>query len=260
MKPAAPRLRRHGAPRPAPAPSPGRRPAAQGGAEATRAAAADGFQALFCGSLAAGVGAPAAVARARAPVLSPTPAVPARHEPPAVEPARLASPPLAAAGSGPAKPASTESAATLPAFPDAAAPGESAAAPSEPPPAVPVPTPALAADALVRAAVRPHAVHLRLDTETHGPLQVHLRVRDGEAHVRVDGPAAPALASEASELRAALATEGVTLAGFDASAPGSEPRGQDPEPEPPSDRPGRKARERTGRPPTADGGSIHLLA
>ena len=50
-----------------------------------------------------------------------------------------------------------------------------------------------------------------IDTGSAGELALHLRVKDGVADVRVTGAAAHTVEMRPSELRAALASEGLTL-------------------------------------------------
>jgi hypothetical protein len=180
------------------------------------------------------------------------------------------------------------------------------AAPPAPPPAVPVapprPAPATApptAAALraplppgpdapgVDGAVLPHAAHLRIEPAQPGlgEIELHLRVRGGVAHLRVDGEGSHAVAASVPELASALAGAGLTLgqldvppprpaatpapssggadlrsgsdgrgAGFDPPAPGggdARERGAPPPPPPPP--PGRRDR-------TPSGGRIHVEA
>lgn len=100
---------------------------------------------------------------------------------------------------------------------DAAAGQESSSAPVFMPPETPPAAAALLAQAAedpgLRAAVLPRAAHLNLAVDGAGDLSLHLRVRDGVADVRVDGPAAQLL-NRVSQLEAALATEGLQLGQF----------------------------------------------
>jgi hypothetical protein len=64
-----------------------------------------------------------------------------------------------------------------------------------------------------------HAAHLRLESETLGDLALHLRVRDGVAHVRVEGDQAAQLAGRGHELQRALAAEGLKLGHLEIDRP-----------------------------------------
>ncbi|MFL5273600.1 MAG: hypothetical protein ACJ79E_16195 [Anaeromyxobacteraceae bacterium] len=83
-----------------------------------------------------------------------------------------------------------------------------AAAPALPPP------PADAGD--VQGAVLRHSAHLRVDAGGLGALELHLRVRDGALHLRVDGEGARTVEARAGELSRALAGEGLRLASVEA--------------------------------------------
>ena len=61
-----------------------------------------------------------------------------------------------------------------------------------------------------------NAAHLRVEAPGLGELELHLRVRDGVAHVRIDGEAAHAVEARAAELSRALASEGLKLGQLDA--------------------------------------------
>jgi hypothetical protein len=65
-------------------------------------------------------------------------------------------------------------------------------------------------------AVLRNAAHLRVEAPGLGELELHLRVRDGVAHVRIDGEAAHAVEARAAELSRALASEGLKLGQLDA--------------------------------------------
>jgi len=69
----------------------------------------------------------------------------------------------------------------------------------------------LAAEGGLEGAVLPHAAHLRVESGLLGQIELHVRVRDGVAHVRLEGPAAIAAQSQLPELRSALAREGLAL-------------------------------------------------
>jgi hypothetical protein len=88
-----------------------------------------------------------------------------------------------------------------------------------PPPApIPAASSALLAhaaeDPSLRATVMPERAVLSIDTGSAGELALHLRVKDGVADVRVSGAAAHTVEMRPSELRAALASEGLTLGSF----------------------------------------------
>ena len=70
-----------------------------------------------------------------------------------------------------------------------------------------------------------------LDAGTAGELALHLRVKDGVADVRVSGAGAETLDVRAQDLRAALASEGLTLGNFD-SGHSSSPSSHHADPEP----------------------------
>jgi len=72
-----------------------------------------------------------------------------------------------------------------------------------------------AEDPSLRATILPERAVLSLDTGGAGELALHLRVKDGVADVRVSGSAADALDVRPSELRAALASEGLSLGSFE---------------------------------------------
>jgi hypothetical protein len=68
-------------------------------------------------------------------------------------------------------------------------------------------------------AILANAAHLRLESSTLGDLALHLRVRDGVAHVRLEGEQAPQLAQRAPELQRALAAEGLQLGRLEVERP-----------------------------------------
>jgi hypothetical protein len=106
----------------------------------------------------------------------------------------------------------------------------SALSPSAPLPAAPGALFAYAAEDLsLRATVMPERAVLSVDTGAAGELALHLRVKDGVTDVRVSGAAAETLEMKPAELRAALASEGLTLGSFES--------GQSPKGEPGLDRP-----------------------
>src|SRR5581483_8980053 len=77
-------------------------------------------------------------------------------------------------------------------------------------------------DPSLRATVMPERAVLSIDTGSAGELALHLRVKDGVADVRVAGAAAHTVEMRASELRAALASEGLTLGSFQSGQPAPE--------------------------------------
>jgi hypothetical protein len=72
-----------------------------------------------------------------------------------------------------------------------------------------------AEDPTLHGAVLTDSAHVSLDAGAAGEITLHLRVKDGVADVRVEGAAAPMLAIRPHELQAALASEGLTLGGFE---------------------------------------------
>lgn len=88
----------------------------------------------------------------------------------------------------------------------------SAVAPPAPPP--PIPAAALTAlsnDALLRGNLMPHSARLLVSAGDAGDLSLQLRVRDGQADLRVEGRAAHLLLGQMPELQRVLAKEGVSL-------------------------------------------------
>ena len=79
-----------------------------------------------------------------------------------------------------------------------------------------------AEDPSLRATVMPERAVLSIDTGGAGELALHLRVKDGVADVRVSGAAAHTVDMRPSELRAALASEGLTLGSFQSGQPAPE--------------------------------------
>ena len=77
-------------------------------------------------------------------------------------------------------------------------------------------------DPSLRATVMPEHAVLSIDTGGAGELALHLRVKDGVADVRVAGAAAHTVEMRPSELRAALASEGLTLGSFQSGQPAPE--------------------------------------
>ena len=83
-------------------------------------------------------------------------------------------------------------------------------------PAAPGPLLAYASDDLsLRATVMPERAVLSLDTGAGGELALHLRIKDGVTDVHVSGEAAASLDVRPQDLRAALASEGLTLGSFE---------------------------------------------
>jgi hypothetical protein len=98
---------------------------------------------------------------------------------------------------------------------------------SLPPPAPLPPAPSAlmahaAEDPSLRATVMPERAVLSIDTGGAGELALHLRVKDGVADVRVSGAAAHSVEMRPAELRAALASEGLTLGSFQSGQPAPE--------------------------------------
>jgi hypothetical protein len=89
--------------------------------------------------------------------------------------------------------------------------------PAPPPlPAAPASLLAYAADDLsLRATVMPERAVLSVDTGAGGELALHLRIKDGVTDVHVSGEAAASLDVRVQDLRAALASEGLTLGSFE---------------------------------------------
>jgi hypothetical protein len=112
--------------------------------------------------------------------------------------------------------------------PHAAAPAPFDAVLAALPPPAPVPAAAsallahAAEDPSLRATVMPERAVLSIDTGGAGELALHLRVKDGVADVRVVGAAAHTIDMRPSELRAALASEGLTLGSFQSGQPAPE--------------------------------------
>ncbi len=93
------------------------------------------------------------------------------------------------------------------------------------PPPPPAPSALLAhaaEDLSLHATVMPERAVLSIDAGSAGELALHLRVKDGVADVRVAGSAAHSIEIRPSELRAALASEGLTLGSFQSGQPAPE--------------------------------------
>jgi hypothetical protein len=63
----------------------------------------------------------------------------------------------------------------------------------------------------VQGAVLHHAAHLKVDAGALGSIELHLRLRDGALHLRVDGEAGRVVEARAGELSRTLAGEGLRL-------------------------------------------------
>ncbi|OFX26337.1 MAG: hypothetical protein A2V77_19605 [Anaeromyxobacter sp. RBG_16_69_14] len=74
----------------------------------------------------------------------------------------------------------------------------------------PIPPPPPGQD--VQGAVLHHAAHLTVDAGALGSIELHLRLRDGALHLRVEGEAGRAVEARAGELSRTLAGEGLRLA------------------------------------------------
>jgi hypothetical protein len=123
-----------------------------------------------------------------------------------------------------------------PALPAPAPPAQAHASPPPPPAAPPARPGAPAAPASaaslraaaptgldgggVEGAVLQHAAHLRIEPNQQGvgEIELHLRVRGGVAHLRVDGEGSQVGAARAPELATALASAGLSLGQIDAPA------------------------------------------
>ncbi len=89
------------------------------------------------------------------------------------------------------------------------------------PEAAPLPTPvqgpqqvAASADASLHGSILARSAHLQLGTTANGRMGLHVRVKDGVADLRVDGPGGAALEGREADLRLALASEGLRLGEF----------------------------------------------
>ncbi|HEX4381979.1 MAG TPA: hypothetical protein VH083_03495 [Myxococcales bacterium] len=92
-----------------------------------------------------------------------------------------------------------------------------ASAPAAPAPAAPAPAAAridaLAYDPSLRMTMKPGEARVSLDAG--GGVSLHVQVQNGVANVRAEGAAAPLLAQNLPELRASLASNGLSLGGFE---------------------------------------------
>jgi hypothetical protein len=84
------------------------------------------------------------------------------------------------------------------------------ARPATPSTPSPIPPPPPGQD--VQGAVLHHAAHLTVDAGALGSIELHLRLRDGALHLRVEGEAGRAVEARAGELSRTLAGEGLRLA------------------------------------------------
>jgi hypothetical protein len=121
-------------------------------------------------------------------------------------------------------------------------------------------------------AVLRHAAHLRIETPADGDLELHLRIREGVAHLRVDGEAAGLVEAQAGELARALQGQGLRLGSLDLPQPEARAGGEHPaepgldferggrergaEPDDPAPRPPPQPR----RPTPAPRGGVHVRA
>ncbi len=85
-----------------------------------------------------------------------------------------------------------------------------AAARAAAPRLAPIPPPPPGQD--VQGAVLQHAAHLKVDAGALGSIELHLRLREGALHLRVDGEAGRVVEARAGELSRTLAGEGLRLA------------------------------------------------
>jgi hypothetical protein len=140
--------------------------------------------------------------------------------------------------------------------------------PTADPGVLPAPTPLHALPLLaeakedpgLRATVHPSAAHLTL-ASSEGDLSLHLRIKDGNAEVRIGGSLAPMFEARAAEIQAVLASEGLNLGRFDLDQGGA----RDQAPREPADdsaptRPKASASTDTPKPPGHRRGRIHVKA
>jgi len=76
--------------------------------------------------------------------------------------------------------------------------------------------------ALAGGTILPGAAHLRLESSSLGDLALHLRIREGVAHLRVEGEQGPQLAQRSQELQRALAADGLKLGQLEVERPQSQ--------------------------------------
>jgi len=120
--------------------------------------------------------------------------------------------------------------------------------------------PALAAQDSLRVVLMPHSAKISVETAEAGRLSMRVEIRDGVAHVRASGEAAPLVDQRHAELRVALAQEGLALGNFEL---GQQQHSPD-EPDRPSDASGFRRAQPAAKPATADGvsldGRLHIHA
>ena len=75
-------------------------------------------------------------------------------------------------------------------------------------------------DSSLRLTVLPHAASLRVSAPDGGDLSVHVRIRDGVANLTVAGPGSESAMAHSSDLRAALAGQGLALGRIDRASAG----------------------------------------
>ena len=70
-------------------------------------------------------------------------------------------------------------------------------------------------DPSLRVVVLPNLARVNVETADQGSLSLQVRVQDGVTDIRATGPAAPMVEARQSELRVALANEGLSLGRFE---------------------------------------------
>jgi hypothetical protein len=186
---------------PATAPAPG------AAAISPKAAAPQDHAATAEAKTKAATAAPAEKAKTPAAQLEPKPAIQEQ----AAVPAKAAQ--ISTPAAAPRTSADAPAAAHTPAAPHAPAPAPAAAR-----------TDALAYDPSLRMTMKPGEAHVSLDAG--GGVSLHVQVQNGVANVRAEGAAAPLLSQNLPELRASLASSGLSLGGFES---GDSPRREQPE-------------------------------
>lgn len=83
------------------------------------------------------------------------------------------------------------------------------------PPPVPNLAPPMLEDPSLRVVVLPNLARVNVETADQGSLSLQVRVQDGVTDIRATGPAAPMVEARQSELRVALANEGLSLGRFE---------------------------------------------
>ena len=120
--------------------------------------------------------------------------------------------------------------------------------------------PALAQQDSLRVMLMPHSAKVSVETAEAGRLSMRVDVKDGVAHVRASGEAAPLVDQRHAELRVALAQEGLALGNFEL---GQQQHSPD-EPDRPSDASGFRRAQPSAKPATADAvsldGRLHIHA